>query len=320
MGTATKIWLIAAASLVVAGLILFAVVMSAYQWNFAKLSTSKYETNTYAISEEFNNLSIDTDTADIVFLLSDNGQCKVECYEEENAKHSVTVADDTLVIKIVDHKAWYDYIGINFGSPKITVSLPKAEYDTLFIKEDTGDIALPKDFQFGSVDISLSTGDVDFLASVSGLVKIKTSTGAIRVEGTSAGVLELSTSTGRITVSDVNCEGDISSKVSTGKTILSNVTCKNLASKGDTGDISLKNVIAAEKFSVYRTTGDVFFDGCDAAEIFVETDTGKVTGSLLAAKLFLTETSTGKVNVPKSTTGGRCEIHTDTGNIQITVQ
>ena len=82
-------------------------------------------------------------------------------------------------------------------------------------------------------------------------------------------------------------------------------------------DISLKNVIATEKISIERSIGDVKFDDCDATEIWVETDTGDVTGNLLSEKIFITETSTGDVNVPKSTKGGKCEITTSTGDIYI---
>lgn len=202
MRKTAKIWLVIAASLVFVGLIMFAAVMSEYKWDFSKLSTGKYETNTYEISEEFSNLSMNTDTADIIFALSDDGKCRVECYEEEKAKHSVAVQENTLVIKMIDEKSWYDYIGINFGSPKITVYLPKAEYTSLFINGSTGDIEIPKNFKFEGVDISLSTGDVNFFASASKLIIIKTSTGNICVENTSAGTLDLSASTGRITVSN----------------------------------------------------------------------------------------------------------------------
>ena len=62
------------------------------------------------------------------------------------------------------------------------------------------------------------------------------------------------------------------------------------------------------------------FDACDAAEIYVKTDTGDVTGTLLSDKKFFAESDTGKVSVPKSVTGGRCEISTDTGRIDITVK
>ena len=73
------------------------------------------------------------------------------------------------------------------------------------------------------------------------------------------------------------------------------------------------------KFLIKRSTGDIRFDNSDATEIFVETDTGNVTGSLLTDKVFITQTDTGNVNVPKTVTGGRCEITTDTGNIKIIV-
>ena len=316
MRTKTKVWLIIAVTLVLLGGILFAGVMSTLGWDFSKLSTAKYETNTYEINEAFNAVSMNTDTADIVFAASDDGTCKVVCYEQENAKHSAVVENNTLTIRVADQREWYQYIGINFSTPKITVYLPQNPYTALLIKESTGAIEMPKDFKFEDVDISLSTGDVKFFASVSDVLKISTSTGAIHVENISAGALDLSVSTGKVTVTGVDC-GDVKINVSTGKTNMTDIRCKNLISSGDTGDISLKNVIATEKFSIERSTGDVKFDACDATEIWVETDTGDVTGKLLSEKIFITETSTGDVHVPKSTNGGKCEITTSTGDIHI---
>lgn len=323
MRRTTKIWLIIAASLVLIGCILFAGVMASLRWDFKELSTVNYETNTYEISEAFDGISINTDTADIVFALSDDGKCTVECLEEENAKHSVAVEDGTLTVELIDERSVYDfigYIGLNFGSPKITVYLPKTEYTTLLINGDTSDVEIPEDFTFNDVDISLSTGDVGFCASASEMIKIKTSTGVICVEKISTGSLELAVSTGRVTVSDVNCEGDVTVNVSTGEAYLSDISCKSVISSGSTGAISLNNVIAAEKFTIERSTGDVTFDGSDAAEILVKTDTGDVTGSLLTDKVFITQTDTGDVDVPKTATGGRCEIITDTGDIDISIE
>lgn len=317
MRKTTKVWLIIAASLVLAGCIILAGVMSTLGWDFTKLSTVKYKTNTYEISEAFDGISVKTDTADIVFALSDDGKCRVECYEEENARHSVAVGESMLAIELMDERSVYDHIGINFDSPKITVYLPNEEYTSILIDESTGDIEIPKDFNFEDADISLSTGDVVFCASASKSIRIKTSTGSIRVENISAGSLDLSVTTGKVTAAGVDCEGELTVSVSTGKAYLADIACKNLASSGNTGDISLKNVIAAERFSINRSTGGVKFDGCDAAEIFVKTGTGDVVGSLLTDKVFITETSTGKIDVPKTTTGGRCEIITSTGDIKI---
>ena len=279
MKNSTKIWLITATTLVALGCIMFSVVMTRNHWDFTKLSTVKYETNTYEVTDDFNSISMLTDTADILFVQSDDKICKVVCYEMSDMKHTTTVQNDTLTINVTDEREWYDHIGITLGSPKITVYLPKTEYDSLVIKEDTGDIEVPKDFKFGSIDIATSTGD--------------------------------------ITITGVTCEGDIVINVSTGKANLTDIKCKSFISDGSTGDISLKNVIATEKFSIERSTGDVKFDACDATEIWVKTDTGDVTGKLLSEKIFITQTSTGDVHVPKSTNGGKCEITTSTGDIYI---
>lgn len=319
MKTRTKVWLIIAASLVLTGCILFAGVMTALKWDFMELATVKYETNIYEISEAFDGISMNTDTADIIFALSDDGKCKVECREEENAKHSVTVKDGTLVVELIDDRSVYDYIGLNFGSPKITIYLPRAEYTSLLIQDDVGDIEIPKEFTFKHVDISLSTGDVDFYASASEMIKIKTGTGDICVENISAGSLELSAGTGEVTALGVSCEGDVTVSVSIGKACLIDIACKSVISSGNTGDISLDNVIAAEKLSIERSTGDVKFKGSDAAELFVKTDTGDVTGSLLTDKIFITQTNTGDVDVPDTAAGGRCEIRTNTGDIEIKI-
>lgn len=319
MRKTTKIWLIIATSLVVIGCIVFGGVMTVAKWNFTKLSTVKYESNEHEVSENFSNISVKTEAAEIKFEVAADGKGKVECYEERKAKHSVAVEEDTLVIKMINDKAWYDYIGINTGTPKITVYLPETEYAELFIKASTGNIEMPKEFKFKGVDISLSTGDVDFLASVSGLMKIKVSTGKISAQNMFAGEMELFTTTGGVNISNVICEGNVNTGVTTGKVRLTGIKCKNLTSSGTTGNIVLSNVLAKEKFSIKRSTGNVNFDGSDAVEIFVETSTGDVKGTLLTDKVFITNTDTGRVNVPKTVTGGRCEISTDTGNIKIDI-
>ena len=282
-------------------------------------SSKKYETNTHDITEEFNNIAIKTDTADVNIVLSESGECKVVCYEESKKSHSVVVQNSTLTVNVINDKKWYDYIGFNFDSPKITVYLPKSEYSSLIIEESTGDIEISKEFQFKDIDISLSTGDVKCYASALGDIKIAASTGSVCVESKLASSLDITVSTGKVTVSNMMCDGNISIAVSTGKTYLTNIVCKNLSSTGSTGDISLRSVISSEKIIIERSTGDVMLDGSDAAELFITTDTGDVEGSLLTEKVFIVRTDTGDIHVPNSITGGRCEITTDTGDIKISI-
>ncbi|MBE6703038.1 MAG: DUF4097 domain-containing protein [Ruminococcaceae bacterium] len=319
MRKTTKIWLIAATALLLLGAALFGGVMSFWKWDFTKLDTRKYQTNTHDITEEFDSISVLVKEADVAFLPSDGDTCRVVCCETEKMKHTVEVADGTLTVRVEDTRKWYHYVGIHFRHPLVTVYLPQGEYGALTVKGSTGDVGIPKELGFTSIDVKVSTGDVKNYASATGGIRIDTSTGDILTEGNSCGALSLSVSTGDVTVSGVTCEGDVTVGVSTGKTYLTNMTCKSVISSGNTGDISLKNVIATEKFSIKRSTGDVTFDGCDAAEIFVETDTGDVEGSLLTDKEFIARTDTGKIDVPKTVAGGRCEITTDTGRIKINI-
>ena len=317
MNKKTVAWMIVAICLIVIGCIIFGGVMMALQWDFSKLSTVRYETNEYEITDTFQNIKIVTNTADIELIPSET--VSVVCAEQVNAKHTVSVVDGILQIEIFDRIKWYERIGLDFGTPKITVYIPQGQYGTLSIKGSTGEVTIPREYAFDGMDVHQNTGDVTSLASVSGDMKVRTSTGDIHIADLQAGTMSLSVTTGRITISNVQCNGDMHISVSTGKTKMTNVSCKNLTTSGNTGDIMLENVVAAGKLSVERSTGDVKFEGCDASEISVITDTGDVTGTLLSEKVFLCKTDTGRVDVPKTTTGGKCEIATDTGDIRFKI-
>lgn len=309
--------LLMATALVLTGCILFGVAMSRLDWNFHKLSTVTYETNEYASLEPFENIVIITDTANVQLVAAEH--VSVTCYEQERAKHTVSVRDGTLYIELCDKTQWYDHIGINFNQPVIHLCLPGGRYGTIRIEGSTGDVTIPDAFSFDELEIRQSTGDVRSDASVTGTAMIRTSTGNIRVKNVSAGAMSLWVSTGEITVADLVCAGDLQLRVSTGKAKLTNVSCKNLISSGDTGDLSLHAVLAVESMTIERSTGHVSFDRCDAARLTVTTDTGDVTGTLLSPKIFLCETDTGRVEVPKTTTGGTCQITTDTGDVEIKI-
>ena len=316
----TIVWIIVSIILIVVGCMLFAGVMARLNWDFTKLATSKYTETEHSISQNFRDITVLADTERITLVPSPDGKTKVVCHEQDNIVHTVSVIDGTLAIETQDNRKWYEYIGIQFDSPNITVYLPAGTYGVFSSRSSTGDVDIPADFGFESIDIDVSTAAVKCLASATGEVRIRTSTGSIVVEKLSASTLDLSVSTGRVTVTDVTCQCELSVKVSTGKATLKNVTCQSFVSEGNTGDMTLSRVAVGEKLSVTRSTGDVKFDSCDAGQIFVQTDTGDVTGSLLTDKVFFAQTDTGRVDVPKTAAGGRCEITTDTGDIKITVE
>ena len=201
-----------------------------------------------------------------------------------------------------------------------TVYLPAGAYETLTVRGNTGDVAVAKEFSFTDIDVEVSTGTVKNYASATGDIRIKTSTGHILTENVTAASMSFSVTTGKVRVTSVTCTGDVSVTVDTGDAELSHVVCKNLYSVGDTGDLDLQDVVALEKFSFERDTGDIEFERCDAADIFIKTSTGDVEGSLLSGKLFNAKSNTGKEEVPPPTAGGKCEIVTSTGDIEIEVE
>ena len=314
------VWLVIGCSLILVGAVTFFGVLAMFKWDFKKFSTVEYITDEIEITEEYKSIKINSDTADIEIVPSLDGKSRVTYCVESKLSYSIEVVDGTLTVELVDTRKWYEYIGIGFGDMNIKISIPEGEYRHLFIEEHTGDVTVAKDFSFESIDIKASTGGVKNHASTSGDMKIKANTGHISVEGVSAGAIELSVSTGEINASSVNCAGEVKVDVSTGKVYFTDVSCESLASEGDTGDISLKGVVAVGKLSVERSTGDVTLDGADAAEIFIKTDTGDVSGTLLSEKVFITKTSTGKIKVPSTMSGGKCEIETSTGDIKISIK
>lgn len=319
MDKKTKLWIIIAIILILVGYIIFCWVMNKLNWDFTKLSISVFETNKHEISDNFEDINVITNTADIEFMPSSNSNTLIVCYEQKNVSHSVKVEDNALIIEVNDTRKWYEHISVFVKTPKITIYLPEIEYNELKVNSNTGDISILKNLKFSNVDISVDTGNIINYALVHNDLKLKTSTGAILIKNTTANMIELSTSTGKVDVINVNCQSNIKIDVSTGKTNITNTNCKNIISNGSTGDISLKNVFASESFSIKRSTGDVKFEDCDANDIYVNTNTGNVKGNFLTNKVFFVQTDTGNIDVPKVMADEKCEIITDTGDIKITI-
>lgn len=299
MKTSTLVTIIVASSLLVAGIIIGFVGLTIIGFDWKKLSTYTIVVNTHEISDAFDKIHVDTDTTDVSFVLSEDGQCKVVCEENEKATHIAAVREGVLTVTLTDERKWYDFIGINIDRTSITVYLPEATYASLSAETNTGDIELSESLSFGNVTLSADTGDIICYASVTGKLDAETNTGHIKIENVSVGSMDL--------------------EVNTGKVKLSHVSCTHITAQTDTGDMTLIDVTAGETMRLTADTGDVTFDGCDAAEIHVKTSTGDISGTLRSEKIFFAESSTGKVDVPKSMNGGKCEMSTSTGDIHITV-
>lgn len=338
MKKAIIISLIVAGALVLVGAGLFAGAMSAASWDFGALQTTKYEPVTYEVAEDFTNISIQTIESSIEFRTALDGKCKVECMESEHLTYSVSVQEGTLKITTKDTRQWYHNIGIfNTQRQNMTVYLPMEVYESLQIESNTGTVQAPSELLFGDVRVKLNTGmmkwesgvahsmsvktDTGFVqiknVNMDGALSVETDTGRADVNGAKAQSIQVETKTGKAIVTDAIAKSTLHVTTTTGNAELNGCRAVDVFVETTTGKAKLADVVASGKMDIDTDTGDVVLDGCDAAEIEIETDTGDVNGTLLTPKIINTQTDTGRVDVPRGTSGGICEITTDTGDISI---
>lgn len=190
--------------------------------------------------------------------------------------------DGTCKVTCIDEEKLKHTAIVGDGTLKISVTDTRKWYDHIgvFFERKELTVYLPKE-EYKLLSVTTSTGNVEIPEQfVFENITITGSTADVKCAAQVVDSVQMKTSTGNITLSGVDCK----------------------------------------KIMIKTSTGYVCFEGCDADNISVKTSTGNVTGTLLSEKIFVTETSTGNVRVPKSTTGGTCEITTSTGNIEIEIR
>ena len=281
---------------------------------------SKLTQQEMTVTESFDSIHIDTADCDVNFaMFSGRDDCMVAFREMDGVNHSVVVEDGTLKIKMTDDRKWTDYVGIfHFGrteTMEMTVYLPAAEYDSLQVRTETGDITLTQEPFFREVMLRSDTGDISCVMGVAGdLLDCMTSTGDITVQNSAPGSIKLQSNTGDLKVSVVAVD-EIHMTTNTGEVDAENVNVQMFTCQTDTGDVELEQVLAEDYLQVFTDTGRVEVDNSDAGTVNIETDTGDVSGNFLTPKWFQAYSNTGDVQVPHTRDGGECRIQTDNGDI-----
>lgn len=322
----TKKAILAAVTLVAAGLVIAFGSLAAMDFDFKKTSTLHFVTNTYPVDETFTNISIEAIMCDIRLLPSEDDSCKVICNDsEEQGKamfHVVLVENNTLTIVTIDHRTWYNRIvGIYWGDLTITVYLPQTAYESLSVVNVSGKTTIPKDFSFTDAKIRSTSGDIDFLAPVEKDLSLKTVSGNLRAEGTNPKSLDVQSTSGDIDYADSIVSGDMNLDTVSGK-----IRCSNVSASGDinmettSGKVTLSGVTAAKAMQIETVSGNIKLESCDADSLRLKSTSGDVSGTLLTEKKFLIDTTNGRVNVPASASDSKCKIKTTSGDILFEIE
>lgn len=273
--------IIVAVALIVLGAAVAAVSLHEAGWDFSRLSTEKLEEHIYPVEEAFQSIDVHVTTSDVYVFPAPDDTCRIHTYEQELMPVRVEVVDGCLRILQEDNRKWSDRVMISGGpNSRVEVALPGEVYDSLKIEMTTGDVTVSETLRFRTVNMGLTTGDVDCKAQIAELLDIHGTTGDIRIAaGTSDAAVIIRLTTGDVFVRDTVCRS----------------------------------------MEIETTTGTIQLKLCDAETILSETTTGDITGMLLSGKTFRVHTTTGDVDVPTNGNGGICELQTTTGDIRVQI-
>ena len=277
---------------------------------------------TVDVNETFENLDIDVMTSNVTFKHAVDGQNKVEIVEKEKIHNDVKVENNTLKIKQVDDRKWYEKMfDWNWALDKLSVTVYVTEntFSAFNCSSHTGSIEVTSGFTFESLKAKSNTGSVRLNSDVTGSTICECDTGSVTLSDLTTSSVYAVTHTGSINLTNVTVSGNITASDSTGTVNLNNVHCNNLDVECGTGSVNVNNSIAVGNMKIEASTGSIRFTSSDAASLNLKTSTGSIKGTLLTAKIFQAKSSTGSVRVPTSTTGGLCVAETTTGSIDLSI-
>ncbi len=311
--------IIIAIILLVVGLIIFCVAFVFTKFDFRSLSTEKYITNTLYAGNDFSDIEIDIDEFKVTLVPYDGDECKIVSTETEKVKISVQTENGKLKITQVDNRKWIDHIGIFTFENEVEVYLPEKKYETLRIDNTSGSVTISDGLVFSEINVKNTSGSAKCYADAD-IISVHNTSGSITLDGVNTEAVTLKAASGSISLKSVNAENSITVDGTSGSIRFESVRCEDLTSSNASGSVKLTDTVCKNIMKVKVSSGSVRLDDSDAAEIDIRTSSGSVKGTLLSDKIFITETTSGSVDVPKSFEGGKCYIETSSGSIKISIK
>ena len=267
--------------LFVVGLLIIAGAFVVCGFNPLELSrrVSGYEQRTANLVGSFTKVRVEDVDANVYVLPAKDGKCSVIYDETRRSTHHVGIDGDTLTIE--RQRSWLDSFGIFMSAPKLTVYLPEAAYEELYVHAVSG---------------------------------------SVRVEGLNCETLDIQTTSGGIRLTDVNVEGDAGLKCVSGGIKLESVKVGSMNAHTTSGGIKLTSVLAGS-LTARTTSGGIRLEGVDAGDMELHSVSGGIKGTVLSDKQFEVSSVSGGVRVSESVPGaGLCRAHTTSGGISLFVE
>ena len=183
--------------------------------------------------------------------------------------------------------------------PSVNIYIPKDIHPKLIISTASGDVSIAKALTLSDADISLSSGDLNFMADVKGTVSLNSKSGDIDINSNSISDVDISLSSG-----DLTFKSDVSG---------------NMSITGGSGDIDINNSIIEGKLYTFITSGNVNLNNMDADSMDISVINGDIEALLLSGKDFSANSNSGDINIPYNSSGGICILNSNSGDIDVRV-
>ena len=317
-----KIALWAAGILIVLGVILGMGAVLLGDLTLEDMNAQELVTETVTITEEFRNISINDSFSNIYFLPSEDGACKVVYHRLKQVTYTAEVEGETLTILGEDGRKWYEMIwfgsGSVWGELEMAVYLPETRYEDLTITSGGGDLNIPSSFVFDVALLVSASGDVTFRGGAERSLTLQTASGDILAENVRAETIQAATASGTVTFNTVTVGENLVLDSSSGDLDLTNVECGELTANSASGTLDCTGMLVMGTLRMDTASGDIRLMDCDASTLYLTSSSGDITGTLRTDKVYQAHSDSGEVEVPFSTVGGLCEIHSSSGNIWFT--
>lgn len=326
MKKSVKIALIVSVTMIFSGLLMLFAVLWSLSFDFSKLDYTaynnvEYKVTVYDIDYDFNDVYIDEKSLDIYFDSTSEEKAYVRVLAQENIKHQVFVENEKLIVKRTDDSLKNSVWGINIGTqtPRLTVYLPKKNFENLTINSTSGDIYIydNKNFSFKNCEISANSSDVDVLGFVTDSLTVNTTSGKIGVGFGLTKNVTLSSNSGDVYLQKLKDSHDINIKTTSGDIYVSLVQCDNLSVESNSGEQKCLNTEVANLSEMHSTSGDITLEAFDSGESNLWSTSGTIYGEFLTSKNFITFSESGTINAPIDGTGGNCLVRTYSGDITL---
>ncbi len=293
----TKIALIVAGALVVAGCALAATALALGGW----FDTQNPQSVTHTVDKAIAGIEVTAGAADVTIRLSDTGACYAVCDEDDRITYSLAVEGNTLYLREIDERRWYEQIGIYIGRRTVTLYLPAGVYEQFRVETQSGDVVVGDiGLSFAAVYLESSSGDINYTTS-------------------ETKALEATTSSGKISLAD-HTANSVTAKTSSGGIELSYVRADTVTTTATSGDTHFYRVTVSDSITANSSSGNITLTASDAHDLTMSASSGNITGTLQTGKDFDAKSGSGSIRLPDSVEGsGKCMVITQSGDIRLAV-